>query len=44
MKYVSGLQALNLGDRRETPGDWHHGAMDWNNLYLLDTATSPFDS
>lgn len=44
MKYVSGIQALNLGDRSKTPGDWHHGAMDWSRPYMLDTETSPFGS
>ncbi|KFF30557.1 hypothetical protein, partial [Bifidobacterium bombi] len=44
MKYVTGVQALNLGDRTDTPGDWHHSALDWDHLYMLDTDTSPFSS
>lgn len=42
MRYVSGLPALNLGDRTLTPGDWHHSAMDWEHPFTLDTADSPY--
>lgn len=42
MRYVSGLPALNLGDRSVTPGDWHHSAMDWEHPFILDTVDSPY--
>lgn len=42
MRYVSGLPALNLGDRSVTPGDWHHSAMDWAHPFTLDTDDSPY--
>ena len=42
MLYVTGMHALNLGDRTVTPGDWHYSAMDWSNPMMLDTDTSPF--
>ena len=42
MLYVTGLQALNLGERSRTPGDWHFGAMDWDHLTLSETDGSPF--
>lgn len=42
MRYVTGMHALNLGDRSYTPGDWHFSAMDWSRPMLLDTDTSPF--
>jgi hypothetical protein len=41
-QYVSGLHALNLGDRRATPGDWHYSSMDWKRPFMLDSSTSPF--
>lgn len=42
MRYVTGMHALNLGDRSFTPGDWHFSAMDWAHPMWLDTDTSPF--
>lgn len=42
MEYVTGLPALNLGDRPITSDDWHHSAMDWDHPYMLDTDYSPF--
>ena len=42
MRYVSGLPALNLGDRSVTPGDWHHSSMDWERPFMLDTSASPY--
>lgn len=42
MRYVTGMHALNLGNRSYTPGDWHFSAMDWSRPMLLDTDTSPF--
>ena len=42
MRYVTGLHALNLGDRSATPGDWHFSAMDWSHPLELDTDSSPF--
>lgn len=42
MRYVTGMHALNLGNRSFTPGDWHFSAMDWSRPMLLDTDTSPF--
>lgn len=42
MRYVTGMHALNLGDRSVTPGDWHFSAMDWSHPMWLDTDTSPF--
>ena len=42
MRYVTGMHALNLGDRSVTPGDWHYSAMDWSNPMRLDTNSSPF--
>lgn len=42
MRYVTGMHALNLGDRSETPGDWHFSAMDWAHPMWLDTDSSPF--
>lgn len=42
MRYVTGMHALNLGDRSVTPGDWHFSAMDWARPMWLDTDASPF--
>ena len=42
MRYVTGMHALNLGNRSSTPGDWHFSAMDWTKPMLLDTDSSPF--
>jgi hypothetical protein len=42
MRYVTGMHALNIGDRSYTPGDWHFSALDWSRPMLLDTDTSPF--
>lgn len=42
MRYVTGMHALNLGDRTLTPGDWHFSAMDWSSPMWLDTDSSPF--
>ncbi|BDR54002.1 hypothetical protein KIMH_01130 [Bombiscardovia apis] len=42
MKYVTGLNALNLGERDDTPGDWHYSALDWERPMILDTERSPF--
>lgn len=42
MEYVTGMHALNLGDRTQTPGDWHFSALDWNHPMMLDSDASPF--
>lgn len=42
MKYISGIAALNLGKRDETPGDWHFSSVDWKYPLVLDTDISPF--
>ncbi|WP_163232990.1 hypothetical protein [Bifidobacterium aerophilum] len=39
---MSGIYALNLGDRVETPGDWHFSALDWTRPTILDSDGSPF--
>lgn len=42
MRYLSGMQAMNVhlpGD--PTPGDWHP-TQDWEHLQTLDTTDSPF--
>ncbi|MFT8705475.1 hypothetical protein [Bifidobacterium aquikefiricola] len=44
MKYVTGLHALNLGDRTVTPGDWHFSALDWRHPFTLEADSSPFAS
>ena len=42
MRYVTGMHALNLGDRTSTPGDWHFSAMDWQLPMTLESGRSPF--
>jgi hypothetical protein len=42
MRYISGMAALNVGDRSVTPGDWHRTSVDWEHPLVLDTETSPF--
>lgn len=42
MRYVTGMHALNLGDRTSTPGDWHFSAMDWQHPMTLESGHSPF--
>ena len=42
MEYVTGVHALNLGDRTVTPGDWHFSALDWCHPMILDSEVSPF--
>ncbi|MEJ5921827.1 hypothetical protein [Bifidobacterium thermophilum] len=42
MRYVTGMHALNLGDRTSTPGDWHFSAMDWQHPMILESGRSPF--
>lgn len=40
MKYITGLQALNLTCSLDTTGDWHQPCLDWSHLSLWDTDTA----
>lgn len=42
MRYITGIQALNLPCSLETSGDWHLTTTHWEELKMLDTETSPF--
>ncbi len=42
MRYVTGMHALNLGDRSSTPGDWRFSAMDRPRPVWLDADSPPF--
>ena len=41
MKYVSGQIALNISCSLDTCGDWHRNAINWSNLKLRDSSSSP---
>lgn len=40
MKYISGVQALNLPCSLDTCGDWHTSALQWQVLNYKDTEQS----
>ncbi|MGI6075056.1 MAG: nucleotidyl transferase AbiEii/AbiGii toxin family protein [Pyramidobacter sp.] len=40
MRYITGLQALNLTCSLDTTGDWHQPCLDWRHLLLWDTDTA----
>lgn len=42
MKYITGIQALNLPCSLETCGDWHTSALQWSNLNVEETENSVF--
>lgn len=42
MKYVTGVQALNIPCELETTGDWHRSAIRWTELCLRDSDTMFF--
>lgn len=42
MRYISGLQALNLPCDLNTDGDWHQSALRWDKLDLRESNTSFF--
>lgn len=42
MKYISGMQALNLIPPENTPGDWHFSSMNWENPTMRESDDSPF--
>ena len=44
MRYITGMQALNLTCSLLTTGDWHQAAIKWNKLRLKDTDTAFFGS
>lgn len=37
MQYLSGIHALNLNCERETCGDWHQSAIQWERLKLYES-------
>ena len=42
MRYISGMQALNLPCELDTCGDWHRSGMDWDTPFILDSDHSIF--
>lgn len=40
MKYITGIQALNIENSKNTCGDWHWSGMDWSNLTLAESSNS----
>lgn len=44
MKYITGIQALNIEDSTECCGDWHTSSMDWKNLTFGESDGSIYDT
>ena len=42
MQYLSGIHALNLPCELVTCGDWHQSAIQWEQLFLLNSENSLF--
>ena len=42
MKYITGMQALNLTCNLETSGDWHQPTFDWSKLEIKNSEDSFF--
>lgn len=40
MKYVTGIQALNIPCSLNTSGDWHQSALTWTHLNFADSENS----
>ena len=40
MKYLTGIQALNIPCSLNTAGDWHQSALQWNTLQIADSQDS----
>lgn len=40
MKYITGIQALNIENSKNTCGDWHWSGMDWSNLTLAESSNN----
>lgn len=40
MKYLTGIHALNIPCSLDTPGDWHQGALRWDDLTIKDSDNS----
>lgn len=42
MEYITKIHALNLPNKLVTSGDWHRGAIQWENLHIKDSCDSIF--
>lgn len=42
MKYITGMQALNLPCSLNTSGDWHQSSMSWSELDMRESVGSFF--
>jgi hypothetical protein len=40
MEYLTGIHALNLVTKTDTPGDWHRSALRWKNLTINESNNS----
>lgn len=42
MKYITGIESLNLSCKLNTCGDWHNTLVNWNNLHFRESNDSIF--